>query len=82
MASIVNAVKNTIAENFGGDASHKLAAKEHQFSLEEVPDMSGKVGFERDLHGVSSTDASRLPSSRVEAKVSATERCTPCWPRT
>jgi len=35
-------VKETIAQNLGGD-SHKLAAPEHQFSPEEVPDLSGKV---------------------------------------
>lgn len=34
--------KSTIAENFGG-ASHKLADESHQFSLEEVPDLTGKV---------------------------------------
>lgn len=42
MAAVVDAVRNTIAENFGGVA-HSLAKKEHQFSLEEVPDQSGKV---------------------------------------
>jgi NAD(P)-dependent dehydrogenase (short-subunit alcohol dehydrogenase family) len=35
-------VRHTIAENFGGPA-HKLANKEYQFTLEEVPDLSGKV---------------------------------------
>ncbi|CAJ0543476.1 Ff.00g037700.m01.CDS01 [Fusarium sp. VM40] len=40
MASIIDSVKNTIAENFGGPAS-QLAT--HQFSLSEVPDLSGKV---------------------------------------
>lgn len=42
MAAIVDTVKSTIAENFGG-AAHSLAKKEHQFSLDEVPDLSGKV---------------------------------------
>ncbi|EDO00496.1 hypothetical protein SS1G_14366 [Sclerotinia sclerotiorum 1980 UF-70] len=34
-------VKNTIAENTGG--THSLAKPEHQFSLEDCPDQSGKV---------------------------------------
>ena len=42
MSSVVNAVKSTIAENTGGP-SHSLAPKKHQFSLDEVPDLSGKV---------------------------------------
>ena len=42
MSSIVDQVKSTIAENLGGPA-HALANKEHQFSIEEVPDLSGKV---------------------------------------
>ncbi|KAI9689349.1 MAG: hypothetical protein M1822_010000 [Bathelium mastoideum] len=37
-------LKNTAAENFGGVAT-KLAPKEHQFTLEEVPDLSGKVAL-------------------------------------
>ncbi|KAF4436115.1 alcohol dehydrogenase Bli-4 [Fusarium acutatum] len=40
MSSIVNGVKNTIAENFGGPAE-KLAT--HQFSLSETPDLTNKV---------------------------------------
>jgi NAD(P)-dependent dehydrogenase (short-subunit alcohol dehydrogenase family) len=35
-------IKSTIAENFGGPA-HSLAKPEHQFSLEETPDQTGKV---------------------------------------
>ncbi|TVY49644.1 putative oxidoreductase bli-4, mitochondrial [Lachnellula occidentalis] len=42
MAGIVDTVKNTIAENVGG-AGHNLASKDQQFSLSEVPDVSGKV---------------------------------------
>lgn len=42
MSGIVEGAKNTIAENFGGPA-HAVANKEHQFSVEEVPDLSGKV---------------------------------------
>ena len=42
MAQIIDTVKSTIAENFGGD-SHSLASKAHQFSLDDVPDLSGKV---------------------------------------
>merc|ERR1712093_452420 len=41
MATIVNTVKNTIAENFGG--THSLASKANQFSLAAVPDQSHKV---------------------------------------
>lgn len=43
-------IKNTIAENLGvapnlsGDP-HKLAQPEHQFSLEQVGDLSGKVAI-------------------------------------
>ncbi|KAL4731836.1 putative oxidoreductase bli-4, mitochondrial [Fusarium chlamydosporum] len=40
MSSVVDAVKNTIGENFGGPA-HQLAT--HQFSLSETPNLSGKV---------------------------------------
>ncbi|KAK2674991.1 hypothetical protein RAB80_009975 [Fusarium oxysporum f. sp. vasinfectum] len=40
MSSIVDSVKNTIAENFGGPAE-KLAT--HQFSLSETPDLTNKV---------------------------------------
>ena len=39
---IMDAIKSTIAENFGGKA-HEAASKDHQFSLEQVPDLSGKV---------------------------------------
>lgn len=42
MASLVNAVKSTIAENLGGP-SHSLVPEHQQFSLEEVPDQTGKV---------------------------------------
>ena len=39
----MQAVKNTIAENFGG-AAHSLAKPEHQFDIEkDVPDLSDKV---------------------------------------
>jgi NAD(P)-dependent dehydrogenase (short-subunit alcohol dehydrogenase family) len=38
----MDAVRNTIAENFGGKA-HAVAKPEHQFSLEDTPDQSGKV---------------------------------------
>lgn len=40
----MEAIKSTIAENFGG-AVHSLAKPEHQFSLEETPDQSGKVAI-------------------------------------
>lgn len=39
----MDAVRNTIAENFGGKA-HDLAKPEHRFSLDETPDQTGKVG--------------------------------------
>ncbi|USP80523.1 uncharacterized protein yc1106_07797 [Curvularia clavata] len=41
----MQAVKNTIAENLGKTISnaHSLAPADQQFSLEEVPDLSGKV---------------------------------------
>ena len=41
MSSVVNTVKSTLTENFTG--AHGLASKEHQFSLEEVPDLTDKV---------------------------------------
>lgn len=40
MASIVESIRNTIGENLGGPAQ---ALSTHQFSLDEVPDLSGKV---------------------------------------
>jgi hypothetical protein len=42
MASLVKTVKSTIAENLGGP-SHSLVPEHQQFSLEEVPDQTGKV---------------------------------------
>ncbi|KAG9875624.1 hypothetical protein KCV02_g21900, partial [Aureobasidium melanogenum] len=35
-------IRNTISENLGGPA-HALASPENSFSLDEVPDLSGKV---------------------------------------
>lgn len=35
-------IKNTVAENLGGP-SHKLAPEEHQFTLDQVPSLKGKV---------------------------------------
>ena len=35
-------IKKTIAENFGGKA-HDLAPEGEQFSLEQVPNLEGKV---------------------------------------
>lgn len=37
-------IRNTIAENFGGPAA-SLAKPEHQFSIDAVPDQSGKVAL-------------------------------------
>lgn len=34
-------IKNTLVENFTG--THSLAPKEHQFSLDQVPPLNGKV---------------------------------------
>ncbi|KAK4507872.1 hypothetical protein PRZ48_001607 [Zasmidium cellare] len=42
MSSVVNAAKTTLSENFGGNAQ-KVAPEGTKFSLEEVPDQSGKV---------------------------------------
>jgi hypothetical protein len=39
MASIVEAVRTTVAENFHGGAA--LATKEESFAPEDVPDLSG-----------------------------------------
>ncbi|KAI0899577.1 NAD(P)-binding protein [Annulohypoxylon nitens] len=36
----MDAIKNTFAENFGGKAQH---AGTHQFSLDQVPDLTGKI---------------------------------------
>lgn len=35
-------IRNTLSENLGG-IGHNLAAEENKFSLDEVPDLSGKV---------------------------------------
>lgn len=42
---MMQAVKNTIAENLGNNVlgAHSLAPEGQQFSLEQVPDLSGKV---------------------------------------
>ena len=39
----MDTVKQTIAQNFGGDATHKLVSEEQQFALTDTPDLSGKV---------------------------------------
>jgi FlaA1/EpsC-like NDP-sugar epimerase len=45
--STMQAIKNTIAENTGKvlSGSHNLAPADSQFSLEQVPDLSGKVAL-------------------------------------
>ncbi len=45
--SIMQAAKNTIAENFGKyvPGAHSLAPEDSQFSLEQIPDLSGKVAL-------------------------------------
>ncbi|GAB1528251.1 hypothetical protein RhiTH_011443 [Rhizoctonia solani] len=39
----MQAIKNTIAENIGISGAHQLAKPEHQFALDEIPDLTGKV---------------------------------------
>ncbi|KAI1811381.1 oxidoreductase bli-4 [Poronia punctata] len=56
-SNILDAVKNTIGENFGGKA--KMLAT-HQFNLDDVPDLTGKVavvtgGSEGIGYGITST---------------------------
>ncbi|CAE6434887.1 unnamed protein product [Rhizoctonia solani] len=38
-------LKNTIAENFGIPGAQQLAKPEHQFALDNVPDLTGKVAI-------------------------------------
>ncbi|KEP47220.1 putative oxidoreductase bli-4 [Rhizoctonia solani 123E] len=38
-------IKDTIAENFGIPGAHQLAKPEHQFTLDDVPDLTGKVAI-------------------------------------
>lgn len=63
MATVVDTIKSTISENFGGakqvcpprfystqlltdfSSSHSLANPEHQFSLSDTPDLTGKVAL-------------------------------------
>lgn len=40
--SAMEAIKKTVAENFGG-ASHNLVSESQQFSLEQIPSLKGKV---------------------------------------
>ena len=44
ISGAMETIRNTIAENLGGPA-HALASPENSFSLDEVPDLSGKVNF-------------------------------------
>ncbi|MCJ1484444.1 hypothetical protein MMC06_004615 [Schaereria dolodes] len=39
----MDAIKQTIAQNFGSDASHKLVSEDQQFSLDQIPSLEGKV---------------------------------------
>ncbi len=41
-SSIMESVKQTIAQNFGGNA-HKAVSEDQQFALEQVPSLDGKV---------------------------------------
>jgi len=41
MAAVLDTIRSTITENFGG--THGLEKPEYQFALEDVPDLSGKV---------------------------------------
>ncbi|KAI9792861.1 MAG: hypothetical protein M1835_007619 [Candelina submexicana] len=40
----MDAIKSTVAENLGGSA-HQAVNEQYQFSLEQVPDLSGKVAI-------------------------------------
>jgi len=42
MASIIKGVQSTISQNLGGPG-HNAAPADAQFTLDEVPDLSGKV---------------------------------------
>lgn len=39
----MEAVKQTVAQNMGVKGAHELVPEEQQFSLDQVPDLSGKV---------------------------------------
>ncbi len=39
----MEATKQTVAQNMGVSGAHEMVPKEHQFALEETPDLSGKV---------------------------------------
>ena len=39
----MDSLKQTIAQNFAGDPSHKLVGEDQQFALTDTPDLSGKV---------------------------------------
>ena len=39
----MDAVKQTVAQNMGVSGAHEMVPKEHQFALEETPDLTGKV---------------------------------------
>ncbi|CAE6364078.1 unnamed protein product [Rhizoctonia solani] len=41
----MQALKNTIAENTGVPGAHQLAKPEHQFTLDGVPDLTGKIAI-------------------------------------
>ena len=40
----MEAVKQTVAQNMGVSGAHGLVPDDQQFSLEQTPDLSGKVG--------------------------------------
>ena len=39
----MEAVKQTIAQNFGSDGAHKIVSEDQQFDLEQTPSLEGKV---------------------------------------
>ncbi len=39
----MEAIKQTVAQNLGVSGAHEIVPKDQQFSLEETPDLSGKV---------------------------------------
>lgn len=43
MASLIDAARSTISQNLGGVVAQKLAPAGTEFSLDDVPDQSGKV---------------------------------------
>lgn len=45
MASLIDAARSTISQNLGGVIAQKLAPAHTQFTLEDVPDQTGRVAL-------------------------------------